>query len=137
MEHAIFTGPLCQPVYNLATVRCTCKQFFFVGVPGYDGNLLVMTLEAIQLRVSFAYIKHFYFLVARASQKPISIDWIPPHLIYYVVVSVNLVDSFASHSWIPQLNVLVFAARKNQRLSRVPIARLNVGAVFSESKFEF
>ena len=113
MEHAVFTRPLRQPVYNLATVRRTGKQFFFVGVPGDYRDLLIMTLEAIQLRVSFAYIEHFYFLVAGPRQKPISIDWVPPYLINYVVVRVNLINSFAPHAWIPQLHVLVFAPREN------------------------
>lgn len=114
VQHAIFTRSLSQPINYLATVRRTGKQFFFVGVPGYDGHLIIMPFETIQLRVCFPYIEHFYFLVAATSQKPIPIDWIPPDLINDVIVRVNLVDPFATNSWIPQLDMLVLARGENE-----------------------
>ena len=83
-------------------------------VPCYDGNLFLMTLEAVELAVELSNVEDFDFVIATARQEPVSINGVPAHLVDRGIVSMNFVDSAASLSWVPNLHVLVLAASQDE-----------------------
>lgn len=83
-------------------------------MPRDYSDLIFMSLEAVKLAFKLTNVKDFDLLIATASQEPVPIDGVPSHLVNSRVVRMNLVDSFASASWIPYLDVLIFAASENE-----------------------
>ena len=85
-----------------------------MGMPSDYSDLILVALETVELAFELTDVKDFDLLVATASQEPVSIDGVPAHLVNRRVVSMNLVDSFPSASWIPYLDVLIFASSENE-----------------------
>ena len=81
-----------------------------------------MSLEAIELCVSFPDIEHFEFVVSTPRQEPVAIDRVPPDHIHLIVVRLNLIDSLARHAWVKHLDIVVFSTCENQTLCGMPIA---------------
>lgn len=104
----------------------TCKQFFFVRMPSDDGDLVFVTFEAVELGIALADVKHFALTVATARQEPVFVYRVPSHLVDGRIVRVNLVNSFSSLPWVPDLYILVFAACEDQRFFGVPVTGFNV-----------
>ena len=84
-------------------------------------DLVVMTLEAIELAVCLPDIEDLEFVVFTASQEPVSIDRVPADHLDRVVVRLNLVEALPSASWVPYLDEGVLTASQNERLRWVPI----------------
>lgn len=135
VQHSVPSRALCQPEDDLPIMTSTCKQFFFVRMPGNDRDLVFMTFEAVKLGIALADVKHFALTVATSGQEPVFVHRVPSHLVDGRIVRVNLVDTLSTLPWVPDLNILVFAAREDQRFFRVPVARFNVGPMLRENEF--
>lgn len=68
----------------------------------------ILTFEAVNLTVSFSNVKDFDSLIFASRNEPIAIDGVPSYLVDCVVVCRNRVHSFASSTWVPNLDMIVF-----------------------------
>mmetsp|Transcript_23590 Transcript_23590/g.31642 ORF Transcript_23590/g.31642 Transcript_23590/m.31642 type:complete len:133 (-) Transcript_23590:497-895(-) len=126
VEHAFTARTLGKPENDFTLMRGASEEFFLVWVPSHNGDLLFVPLEAVELTVALAYIEDFNFVVATAGQEPVAIDGVPAHLIDGRVVRMDFVHVATARSRVPNLNVLVLAAREDERLGRVPVTRLDI-----------
>ena len=104
-------------------------------MPGDYGDLVLVALKAVELGIALTDVEDFALAIATACQEPVTINWVPSHLVDGRVVSVNLVNTFATLSWVPDFDILVFAASKDEGFLRVPVARFDVRAMLGEDKF--
>ena len=100
-------------------------------------NLSIVAFETIKFFVQFSDIKSFYFLVTTTSQKPISIHWVPTHLVDCVIMRWDRVYAFATWSGVPNFYQVVFRTCKNQGLERMPITWFYITTMFRKSEFFF
>lgn len=137
MEHSARAS---HPVDNLPVRRCragTCEKLFFERMPGQNSDLIVVSLEAVELFVALADIKHFYLLILTARQEPIPVDWVPSHLADRVVVGWNRGHTFAALPRVPDLAKVVFTPGEDERLEGVPVATFDIAPVVGENKVLF
>ena len=69
-------------------------------VPANNGDLRVLTFEAVNLIVGLSYIEDFDSLVLTPCDEPVTIDWVPPHLVDCIVVSRDVLKDFTC-TWVP------------------------------------
>ena len=105
-------------------------------MPGYHVNLVVMGFKWLDLWFHFAYIKQFNFMILWPCQEPHTIHWVPADLMNSIIMGFMQRDYFATPR-IPNTHMLIFTSSENKRLGRVPVARLDIRLVFSESHFDF
>ena len=73
-----------------------------------------MPFKAIELAVHLADIEHFNLVITTACQEPVAVDWVPPNLVNGCIVRMYLVYTSSTLPRIPDLDVLILAARQNQ-----------------------
>jgi hypothetical protein len=85
-----------------------------------------MGLETVKLFISLSNVKNLNLLVLTCSEKPITINWVPAHLVNLIVVSGYSMNSLSAGSWIPNLDEVVFAPSQNKTFLGVPVTASDI-----------
>ncbi len=102
-------------------------------MPGGHRDLRVVLLKCLEL-FHDPYIVDLERVILRASQQPVSVDRVPPHLSNRLVVRLHAVHVLPA-SRVPNFHIVVLGTGHNKGGRRVPIARLDIGAVASVGEF--
>ena len=110
MKQPICSIHLCSPKSQSSLWCCACEEFFFVWVPSYNLDLVIVAFKAVYLVVSFPKVINFNLAIFASRQKPITIYWVPSYTVNHRMWSSNLIPALAAGSRIPNLNSLILTA---------------------------
>lgn len=102
-------------------------------MPSNHRYLVFMLLKYLKF-LHFPNIMYFERIVSWTSKQPISIDWIPSHLINCVIVGLECVN-FLPTFWVPYFNLVVFAASRYNGFLRVPVASFDIWVMAFKLEF--
>ena len=114
VEDASLTGTLGEPEDQLARVVGRCEEFLLMRMPGCCINLLIVTLEAVELTICLSDVEYLELAVFATGKEPVTVDWVPSHNLDHVVMGLDLIDSLTSTSRIPQLDKEIFTSSQNE-----------------------
>lgn len=92
-------------------MRGTREELFLVWMPCDHCDLILMLLEYVEL-LHHPDVVHLDRRVARPSEQPVAIDWVPSHLVNRIIVRLKSLNLLAE-SRVPYFNLIILAPSDN------------------------